>query len=306
MQVDINKTSWGMLYAVYLFGIMASILSACASQTTIPISTQTSTNIPTQRPFETSTPFPTLTPRPTLTIAPTSTLDNIAALASEFDVPAVCLFTGRYLVSKDQNWIGTDCKQNRELIIVDKLSREKITVSYKELDEETPENFSTRPLSWSSDNRYFYFTTRCCDHDDSYNSNGSLYQLDLEKESWRILVHAVYEPFYFFSNDGEQYVFLNHSPLDSSNSPDHLEIGMVDLLSNKNKRVVFRHLWGPLYDELIFAWSKNNDKFAIVLYRPTFHPHEVTFNKEMLILDFNKMNMELVEEFNRNNLFGEN
>ena len=291
-----------IFYAVCLLGFLASTLSACASQTAIP--TQISTNIPTQRPLETSTPFPTLTPRPTMTIVPTATVDNIAALASDFEIPVVCLFT--YRISNDRNWIAADCPLYRELVIANNSLGRKVVLPYQEIENEVPTNFSLRPLSWSSDNRFLYFTTRCCDYDDSYNSNGSLYQLDIDKESWRILVHAVYEPFYFFSNDGEQYVFLNHSPLDSSSSPEHLEIGMVDLLSNKNKRVVFRHLWGPLYDELIFAWSKDNDKFAIVLYRPTFHPHEVTYNKEMLILDFNKMDMELVEEFNSRNLLGEN
>ena len=80
---------------------------------------------------------------------------------------------------------------------------------------------------------------------------------------------------------------------------------MVEPSAKKSKRVVLKDYWGPLYNEPNFAWSKNNEKFAIVIYQPTFHPHEVLLNEVMLRVDFAKMEMELVEEFNLNKILDE-
>ena len=291
--------------AIYfaLVGMSASFLVACASQS-IPV-TVSPTSFQSQiKPSKTSTPLPTTTPRPSITATAIPTTDEITLLASEFDVPAVCLFN--YQVSKDRSWIGADCKLFRELITVEKSSGSKIVLPYQEIDEKAPSQFSTRPLGWSSDNQYFYFTTRCCEHEDNFNSNGPLYQFDIEKEVWNIVVHAVYEPFYFFSPDGERYVFLNHYLSDSSGLPEHLEIGMVDILSNENKRVVFRYIWGPLYDKPVYAWSENSDTFAIVLHRLiTASEHTIESEKLLLRARFTKMDMELIEDFAINNLLEE-
>jgi len=190
--------------------------------------------------------------------------------------------------------------------MVEKSSGRKIVLPYQGIDEEAPSQFSTHPLSWSSDNQYFYFTTRCCEYEDIYNNNGSLYQFDIRKEAWSVVVHAAYEPFYFFSHEGERYVFLNHYPSDSSGLPEHLEIGMVNVLSKENKRVVFRYVWGPLYDKPIYTWSEKSDKFAIILHRlTTLSEHTIESDKVLLKVDFAKMNMELAEEFDITNLLEE-
>ncbi len=288
---------------VVLFGVVTIFLAACMSKdvsvTAYPLSSPTRSQLP-----DTSTPSPTETPKPTQTVTITSTTDKVVTLASEYNVPGACLFT--YLESNDKVWIAADCKLFRELIMAEKSSGKKIVVPYQEIDEEAPGQFSTRPLSWSSDNRYFYFTTRCCEYEDIYNSNGSLYQFDIEKEIWGILVHAVYEPSYFFSLDGERYVFLNHFPSDSSGLPEHLEIGIVNVLLNKNKRAVFRYIWGPVYDKPIYAWSENSDKFAIILHRLiTLSEHTIESDKVLLKISFTNMDMELVEEFDINNLLEE-
>jgi len=296
----IHRTAFDSLLSWGLAGIL---LTACASQKIVPTASPIST--PTQKqPLETNTPTPTATPRPTMTIAPTSTFDKITELASNFDIPGVCLFT--YFESGDQNWIGADCNLFREMIIAEKAPGNKFTIPYQEIDNEAPDYFSVRPLSWSSDNRYFYFTTRCCEYDDSSNSNGSLYQFDIEKETWNILVRAVYEPFYFFSHDGEQYVFLNHYLSESTGLPEHLEIGMVNIRLNENKRVVFRNIWGPIYDKPMYAWSEDGDKFAIILDRLTsLGEHTIESEDILLKISFTKMDMELVEEFDRDNLLEE-
>ena len=270
----------------FILGIVAIFIVACSSE----ISVTPTFNVPptqTQLP-KTVTPTFSETPRPTLTITPTATMDKIAALASEFNVPGVCLFN--YRVSNDRNWIGGDCSLYKELIIANRSSEKKIILPYQEIEKEASTHFSTRPLSWSSDNRYLYFTTRCCEYDDSSNSNGSLYRFDSEKESWDILVHAVDEPFYFFSDDGEHYVYLNHYPR------EHLEIGMVAVLSNKSKRLVLQYYRGPLNETPEYTWSSNGDEFSIVLQKVvTISPHTISTEEVRLNIDFKHWNMELVE-----------
>jgi hypothetical protein len=285
----------------FVLAVMATTsLVACASQNISATISPTNSQIQIQ-PSKTSTSLPTTTPRPTITVTAIPTLDEITSLASEFGIPSVCLFS--YHVSKARSWIGADCKLFRELIIVEKSSGKKIVIPYQEIDEEASGQFSTRPLSWSSDNKYFYFTTRCCENEDS---NGSLYQFDIDKETWGILVHAVHEPFYFFSNNGERYVFLNHYLSDSSGLPEHLEVGMVNALLNTNNRIVFRYIWGPIDDKPIYVWSENSDKFAIILHRLTsIGEHTIESDEVLLKISFTKMDMELVEEFNRNNLLEE-
>ena len=120
------------------------------------------------------------------------------------------------------------------------------------------------------------------------------------------MVRAVFEPFYYFSNDGNRYIFLNHYQ-NSTNSlfPEHLEIGIVDILANKNKRAVFQYLLGPFYGKATTKWSKDNNKFAIVLLRPRLEGDQALYDELLLTVDFVHMSMELVEKFDENNLLGE-
>jgi len=286
-----------IFYVVCFLAILTTTFSACASQTAVP--TQVSTkNIPTQRPLETSTLFPTFTPQPTMTIAPTPTLDNITALASEFDMPAVCLF--KYQISKDRNWIGADCNTSHELIIVQKGIGEKIVMPYQDILDKNPVAFTIKPLSWSSDSRYFYFTTAtvCCSVYNQHEGNGALYQYDTEKNSWVILVNASYEPYYFFSDDGERFIYINQS----NNLSYEIEIGMVEILTKESKRVVLRGY--TINDPEEYMWSRNADRFAIVLWE--LQSRNGTPGIVLLKIDFKEMDMEFVEEFNWNNLLGEN
>jgi len=282
----------------FALGLIALFVVACSPgiNVTPPINT-----LPTQpqfsktvTPLSSKTPNPSITPRPTSTITATPTIDKITVLASEFKVPALCLFTS--LVSNDQNWIAANCPMSKELLIVNKSTGKKIILLYQEIEKEVPTYFAILPLSWSSDNRYLYFTTRCCNDYLSDSSNGSLYRFDIEGESWSILVRAVYEPFYFFSDDGERYVYLNHYPLESSGYPEELEIGMVDVLSNKNKRVVLKYYWGPIYITPEYTWSSNGDEFSIVLEKiVTIHPHTIGTENVRLKIDFKQWYMELEE-----------
>lgn len=270
----------------FILGFVAISIVACTSEVSVA---PTFTVMPTHTQFPgTVTPIPSEIPRPTLTTTVTPTLDKIAGLASEFNIPGVCLFN--YRVSNDRNWIGADCSLYRELIIASKSAAKKIILPYAEIEKDAPTYFSTRPLSWSSDSRYLYFTTRCCEYDDRSNSNGSLYRFDSEKESWDILVHAIDEPFYFFSDDGEHYVYLNHYPL------EQLEIGMVDVSSNKSKRLVLQYYRGPLYETPEYTWSSNRDEFLIVLQKiVTISPHTISTEDVHLKIDFKEWSMELVE-----------
>lgn len=282
----------------FVLGFIAMIVIACNSGTSVtppinilPTQSQLSKTV---TPIFSKTPSPSITPRPTSTITTSPTVDRITALASEFKVPAVCLFI--YLVSNDENWIAADCPLSKELIIANKSTGKKIILSYQKIEREIPTYFAIFPLSWSGDNRYLYFTTRCCNYYLSDSSNGSLYRFDIEEESWNILVHAVYEPFYFFSDNGERYVYLNHYPLESSGYPEELEIGMVDVLSNKTKRLVLKYYWGPLYETPEYSWSSNDDEFSIVLQNiVAIHPHTIDFKEVRLKIDFKHWYMELVE-----------
>lgn len=282
----------------YILGCIAIFIAACNSERSVtsPIDIH-----PTQSPIsKTVTPIYSKTPEPSNTPAPlstntaTPTLDSLTILASEFDVPTVCLFT--YLVSNDQNWIAAHCPITKELIIANKFAENKLSLPYQEIEKETLNNFSTHPLSWSSDNRYLYFTTRCCNYDDSLNSNGSLYRFDIENETWSILVRAIYEPYYFFSDDGERYVYLNHYPWEGSDYHEQIEIGMVDVLSNKSKRVVLDYYSGLRYIKPEYEWSSNSDEFSIILEKiVTIHPHTIGAEEVRLKINFRQWYMEIVE-----------
>ena len=298
-----------IFYAVCLLGVLATILSACASQTVTP--TLLSVNTLTQsKPSETSTPNPTKTLLPSPTITATPRPSKYTILSSEFDIPKSCVVAyptanETYRISIDQNWIAANCSLYQELVMSNKVSGKQVKVRYKEIETKVPENFLLRPLSWSSDNRYLYFTTRCCDPDDRENSNGSLYRYDLEKESWTILVRGLYKPFYFFSPDGERYVHLNHHTKENWFYPEYLEINMVDVLLDKNKRVVLKGVIGPLEDSPNYEWSATGDKFGIVLDRIYFGGDYSWLEPELLLIDFNYWAMELLDKFDGTNLLGD-
>lgn len=273
--------------------IVAIFLTGCTTPTAI--ATVSPTNIPIQtQQLETNTPLPTWTPRPTNTIVPTPTLDNISAVASEFNISSLCLFN--YLISRDQNWIGADCKLSKELIIVEKTSNTRHTIQYSEIYDGDPSIFTTIPLSWSSNNEFFYFTTstRCCVNDIRLGENGSLYRFSVKNKNWDVLVHAVSNPYYFFADNGDRYIYFNQFPYDA------IEIGMVDVFTKKHKRVVLK---GYTLDDPEYAWSKDKDKFAIVLWELQFR--DGTPGNVMLKIDFNYWEMEILEKFDRNNLLGD-
>jgi len=284
-------------------GIISTLLTACFSSSNTVTAISTSPPTPT-RLFATSTTIPTTTPRPTMTTAPTPTLDKVAALASNFNIPSVCLFN--YLESKDQNWISADCNLYKELIISDKSSKNSIVIPYQKIDPEASDNFSTLPLNWSGDNRYIYFTTRCCSYDDQSNSNGSLYQYDIEKKELNIFIHGGYKPSYFFSEDGDKLVYFNQYPQEPP--PQYLEIGMLEKQSNKSKRIVLKGYWGPSYETPVYQWSKNQEKFAVIIHRLAYHIGGIDAVVEttdiVLRIDFTKMVMELVEKFDPNDILG--
>jgi len=294
LKKKLQKNNQTAFQIFLLIGIMVTFITACSTPS-IEV-TVSPTNVPIQaQQLETSTPLPTWTPRPTNTIAPTPTLDNISVLASEFDISSLCLFN--YLISRDQNWIGADCNLSKEFVITGKLNKNKTTIPYQELYDGDLNYFSIRPISWSSDDRYLYFTTRCCNNDDTYNSNGSLYQYDMENKSWDILVHAVNEPIYFFSDDGERYISFNQFPEFT------IQIDMAEISTKRNKRVVLK--WHEVYDP-VFKWSKSGNKFAIVIDKLISRSeHTGEWKDVLLIIDFTRMEMELIEEFNRNNLLGD-
>lgn len=302
-----NKANKSILVISYATGhvlALVSILSACTLPSTTPTPLPIVTLI--QRdPAETSTPFLTATPRPTATASPTSTPDVIATLSSEFEISGLCLFS--YLLSNDENWIAADCRISKELIIVNQASKTKNIVRYQDIVDEAQDGLVLHPLSWSKDNKYLYFTTRCCHYDDALNKTGSLYQYDIEKTIWSKIVRAVYEPYYFFSADGDRIIFLNHHPLESSGYPEHLEIGMIEVSSNKSKRLVLKYYWGPLYEAPHYAWSNQSDLFGIVLdHVIAFHPHTIDTKAVLLRIDFKHWEMELLEDFDSTNLLGIN
>ena len=76
---------------------------------------------------------------------------------------------------------------------------------------------------------------------------------------------------------------------------------MVEILTKKSKRVVLK---GYIVNDLEeFAWSKNMDKFVIILWELQFR--NGTPGNVLLEVDFAKMDMQIIEEFNWNNLLEE-
>lgn len=285
--------------AIWFTGIL--FITACVQQNT-PSTAISPTDIHLEiLPSATNTLRPTTTPRPTPPNTATPKPNSVAALPSEFNIPKSCL--AAHVVSNDRNWFAGDCPLYDELIISNKTAGKQIELRYKEIDPGFPDNFSVHPSSWASDNRYLYFTTRCCNSNDRDNGNGPLYRFDVEKESWSILIRAVYQPFYFFSPDGEKYVYFNHYFVDSTFYPDHLEIGMVDVRSNKNKRVVLRNYMGPIEGRPEIKWSKSENKFAIILNYVNYGWDNVWLSGRLLIVDFNRWEMELRDDINFHTLF---
>ncbi len=287
--------------SICILGIAISFLAGCASpsSSTMPaLSTAIYTEI---SPSATNTSRPTTTPRPTPRNTAIPKPNSVAALPSEFNIPKSCL--PAHVVSNDRNWFAGDCPLYKELIISNKASGKQIEIRYKEIDPNFPDNFTTYPLSWASDNRYLYFTTRCCDLNDRENSNGSLYRFDVETKTWTILIRDIYKPLYFFSPDGEKYVYLNHYFVDSNFYPDHLEIGMVDVRLHKNKRVVLRNYIGPIEGRPEIKWSGSENKFAIVLDYINYGSDNVWLSGRVLIVDFSLWEMDLPDDVNFNALF---
>jgi len=272
-------------------------LTACMPQTISDTLTPSRPSTSTQIPIK-ATPTLTQTARPTSTLTATPTLDVVAALASEFNVPAVCLFA--YRISIDHKWIGADCNTSHELIIAQKGTSNKVTITYQEILDKNPVAFTVKPLGWSSDSQYFYFTTAtvCCSDYNQHEGNGALYQYDTKNNFWDILIKTSYEPYYFFSDDGERFIYIKQS----NALYTEIEIGMVEILTRKSKRVVLKGYIVDNPEE--FAWSKSMDKFAIILWELQFR--NGTPGSVVLEIDFKKMDMQIIEEFNANNLLGEN
>lgn len=298
--MNLQKIHTFAIHLIVLISILVTMPIACAPFSSHIHETPPNTQI--QTPISiASTPIPSATTRPTFTAMATPTLDTMTSLALEFNVPTVCLFN--YLISNDQNWIAADCPLYRELILSNKLSGEKIAIDYEKTDIGTATYLLMRPLGWSSDYQYFYFTTRCCEYEDDYNSNGSLYQFDVKDGTSAILIHAVYEPFYFLPPDGERLVYFNHHAYPNSNVPEYLEIGMLEFSSAKSKRIVLTGHNVPLQENPNHIWSNNNKMFAIVLEVPNFT--EMRTDSVLLRVDFTTMRMTTFEEFNENKLLDE-
>ena len=210
----------------------------------------------------------------------------------------MCLFA--YQVSKDGNWIGADCNTFHELIISQKGTNNKIAIPYQEILGKNPIAITVKPLSWSSDSRYFYFTTAtvCCSVYNQHEGNGALYQYDTKLNFWSILINASYEPYYFFSDDGERFVYIKQF----NNPDDGIEIGMVEILTKESRRIVLKGYMVGKPEE--YVWSRNKDRFAIILWELQFR--NGTPGNVLLRIDFKKLDMEIIEEFNWNNLLGEN
>lgn len=297
-----------IFYAICLLGVLATILSACTSQIGTPTLLYVNTLTP-PRPSKTSTPNPTKTLQPATTITATPRPNKYTILSSEFDVPKSCLTAyptsnETYRISIDQNWIAANCSLYQELVMSNKVSGKQIKVRYKDIESEVSDNFLIYPLSWSSDNRYLYFTTRCCESDDHESSNGSLYRFDLEQGSWILLVRGLYEPLYFFSPDGERYIYINHHIKETDFYPEYLDIVMVDVPLNKGKKVVLKNFIGPFESSPNYEWSATGDKLGIVLDRINFGGDYTWLESELLIIDFNYWAMELLDKFDGTNLLG--
>lgn len=283
---------------ILFLAIVVFVITACApSRTTVtpsPISSPTQS-----QPPKTSTPFATSTLRPTMTIATTATSDILTTLVTQYNVPLVCLSTA-YLESRNQEWIATDCKLFQELVISSKAPTNKFTIPYQEIYNEDPNTFSIIPLSWSSDSQYFYFTTRCCTLENNLNEYGSLYEFDTDKNTWKILVRADEDPYYFFSENGERYIsFNNHIQSEGNGYQIYLEIGMAELSTRTNKRFVLQNYEIKRFEkEQVYVWSKDGNKFALIIGR---------LNRSgtvdvVVVVDFIKNSIERFENANINDV----
>lgn len=298
-----NKQTWSVNNpAYYLISLL--VISSCQSLQPRPTHVLSST--PTQIPaIATSTRTHTATPLPIPTITATSTPNTIAVLTSEYNIPGACLIN--YLQSSDNEWIGADCELYKKFLIA-QHSGDQIEVPYQELSDLDPAYFTVQPLNWSADSRYFYFApnVKCClgylPFNDS-NTYGSLYQFDTEKREWHAFIHAIYAPYYYFSADGNRLAYFNHHLFKDVSAIEYLEVGMIEISSSKSKRIVLTGYNVPISELPRHAWSNSNDKFAIVLEHVIFS--ESRTDHVLLRIDFNKMDMELLEEFSPGALLDE-
>jgi hypothetical protein len=305
-----TRTPYAANAVVSVIAVAVLLASSCTSPAIPTTTTPAGSSTPTQA-TATNIPTASQTPKPTLTSVATPTENFIDSIALEFDLPGVCLFDKSYLVSRDQDWIGADCNLYQELWIKQK-NQDQITIAYQELSDLDPTYFTIQPLSWSPDNRFFYFTTltKCCLGFLPYNDAGSygpLYQIDTTNGSWSKLIRDVYKPLYYFSNDGTKYVSLNHFPANTTTYPEYVEIRMTDISANKNKRFVFKNVWGPINGNTpLFAWSQNNAEFAIVVEKLAAITGDTTWLSDALLkIDFTHWKAEIIDEYDESDLLRE-
>jgi hypothetical protein len=152
--------------------------------------------------------------------------------------------------------------------------------------------------------------TKCCFSFLPYNSAGSygpLYQFDTTNGSWGKVIRDVYEPLYYFSNDGTKYVSLNHFPPDTTGYPEYVEIRMTDISEDTTKRFVFKNVWGPIDGRTpLLAWSENNTEFAIVVEKLAAITGDMIWLTDVLLkIDFTHWKIELIDQYDGSNLLGE-
>jgi hypothetical protein len=82
---------------------------------------------------------------------------------------------------------------------------------------------------------------------------------------------------------------------------------MTEVLTNKSKRTVFKHVRGPIDGEIpVFAWSENGDKFAIVVYRLASISGDMVMQQDVLLrIDFVQWELEVIVDYDESNLLRE-
>jgi len=158
--------------------LAAILLSACTDQ--LPVLTQQPSITPWKLPPTWTPDMRTFTPSPTSiivfthtpTLTPTSTPKPIVRTVSPTETPYylktdfsnACqeqYFDNWTLISPDKNWLAENCYAKGGLQISNKAGTRTLVVPFKKFynDPEFPDlSGSMRPVHWTNDSAYIYFT----------------------------------------------------------------------------------------------------------------------------------------------------
>ena len=181
----------------------------------------------------------------------------VPALDTQF--PTKCAgFAYSLTVSPDQNWLANDCWRDHDFQITKRDGSVTWNVTYSELYPPPLDSNmlgGVKPLHWTDDSKYLYFTTTyCCVDTDAISQDQSLYRLDVQTGDWIEEIPGYFN-YYSFSPAGSRLIYV---PDEQTNGKSAV-INIINLETGANTYI-------PLngYEQAAWAyWRKDGKAFAI-------------------------------------------